>query len=133
MSESWYQKQEREAGEELKKLLARPIAPSRDMIGVIDEKTNEPEFFDPWDIFPVYGSYSSEFDNMALETLQNLLDGTFNDKTLAHEMFREMLCKKSLCDYGTSPRVCFPTSELKELLPEYIVKWKQYYELTWKS
>lgn len=130
--ETWYQKAEREAGEELEKLIAKPDAPTQDMIGVIDEKTNEPEYFDPWDMFPVYGSYSSEFDNMAIKTLENLLAGTFEDKGLAHEMFREILCKKGLCGYGTSPRVCFPTTQFKKLLPAYIEKWKQYYEIIWK-
>jgi len=125
MSENWYTKQEREAGEELEKLLAKPNAPTSDYIGVIDEKTNEPEYFDPWDIFPVYGNYSSEFDDMAIKTLENLLAGTFEDKGLAYEMFREILCKKNLCDYGTSPRVCFPTTQFKELLPQLIDKRSQ--------
>lgn len=133
MSESWYDKQEREAGEQLEKLLAKPIAPNRELIGVIDEKTNEPEYFDPWDMFPFYGSYSSEFDDMALDVLENLLEGNRKDETLAHEMFREVLCKKNLCDYGTSPRVCFPTTQFKKLLPELINKWKQYYNLSWKD
>jgi hypothetical protein len=133
MSENYYTKLEREAAEALKSLLNKPTAPSQDMIGVIDEKTNEPEYFDPWDIFPVYGNYSSEFDDMAIKTLENLLAGTFEDKGLAHEMFREILCKKNLCDYGTSPRVCFPTAQFKELLPQLIDKWKQYYKLSWES
>lgn len=131
MNEPYYQRVEREAAEELEKLLARPMAPTKHYIGVIDVKTDEPEFFDPWDIFPLYGNYSSEFDDMALEVLENLLNGNRVDETLAHEMFREMLCQKNLCDYGTSPRVCFPTTRFKELLPEYIAKWKEYYELAW--
>ena len=65
MAENYYRKAEREAGEELEKLLAKPMAPSADMVGVIDEATDEPEYFDPWDIFPIYGSYSSAFDDMA--------------------------------------------------------------------
>lgn len=131
MIEPYYQRVEREAAEELEKLLARPTAPIKDYIGVIDEKTDEPEFFDPWDIFPLYGNYSSEFDDMALRVLENLLNFNRVDETLAHEMFREMLCNKNLCDYGTSPRVCFPTTRFKELLPKYIIKWKEYYELAW--
>lgn len=131
MSENYYTKLAREANEELERLLARPTAPTSDDMGVIDEKTNEPEYFDPWDIFPVYGNYSSEFDDMAIKTLESLLAGTFDDKGLAHEMFREILCKKSLCDYGTSPRVCFPTAQFKELLPKYIDKWEEYYKLSW--
>lgn len=126
-----WKEREEQAIINVKKLLSRPIAPSEDYIGVIDEKTNEPEYFDPWDIFPVYGNYSSEFDEMALEVLENLLDGNRKDETLAHEIFREILCKMDLCDYGTSPRVCFPNTEFKELLPEFITKWKSYYELNW--
>lgn len=131
MSEPYYMRVEREAVEELKDLLARPIAPSQDLVGVIDDKTDKPEYFDPWDIFPVYGNYSSEFDDMAMEVLENLTEATREYETLAHEMFREILCKKNLCDYGTSPRVCFPTPGFRELLPEFIKKWKQYYELVW--
>jgi len=131
MSEPYYVRVQREAGEELEKLLARPIAPTQDYIGVIDEKTNESEYFDPWDIFPVYGSYSSEFDDMALEVLEHMQTKQFKNETLAHEMFREILCKKELCDYGTSPRVCFPSPTFEKLLPEYISKWKQYYRLQW--
>ena len=132
MSESFYSKLERKAGEELAALVAKPLAPSEDMIGVINEFTDEPEYFDPWDIFPLlYGSYSSSFDDMALEVLTNLVKRSFSGEELAHEMFREILCNKSLCDYGTSPRVCFPTKDFEELLPEYIEKWKQYYELQW--
>lgn len=131
---NYYEKLEQESIEELKELLARPMAPKRDYIGSIDPKTNKPEYFDPWGIFPsLYGNYSSEFDDMAIETLQHILDGNRREETLAHEMFREMLCRKNLCDYGTSPRVCFPTSDFRELLPEYIAKWKEYYKLNWSS
>lgn len=91
------------------------------------------ERIDPWNIFPVYGSYSSEFDDVALKTLENLLAGTFEDKGVEYEIFREILCKKNLCDYGTSPRVCFPTTQFKEQLPKYITKWKQYYKTQWES
>ena len=133
MSEAWYQKAERKAGEELAELLAKPSAPSHDLIGVIDEKTDQIQYFDPWDIFPLYGSYSSAFDDMAITVLENISDGNRKKETLAHEMFREMLCKKNLCDYGTSPRVCFPTEEFQELLPELITKWKQYRKLMWEE
>ena len=126
-----WKEQEEQAIKDVKKLLARPNSPTSDYIGCIDEKTNEPEYFDPWDIFPVYGNYSSEFDDVALTVLHNLLDGTTERENIAHEMFREMLCKMDLCDYGTSPRVCFPNTEFRKLLPEYINKWKEYYILQW--
>lgn len=133
MEESYTQRLERKAIEEMDKLLARPIAPSAEYTGTFNETTKEPEYFDPWDIFPVYGNYSSSFDDMALKVLENLLNGEYDDEELAHEMFREMLCEKGLCDYGTSPRVCFPTTGFKKLLPKFISKWKQYYKLTWEE
>lgn len=132
MEEPYYTKVERQAAEQLAELLARPIAPSAEMVGAFDEKTNKPKYFDPWDILPIYGSYSSDFDNIALEVLNSMLSGEYKEETLAHEMFREMLCYKNLCDYGTSPRVCFPTTQFEKLLQDYIDKWKQHYKLVWE-
>lgn len=119
---NYCEKLEIEAAEGLKKILSKPVnefgAPSTDE-------------FDPWEGFQLYGSYSSEFDNVALTVLENLSHQGFEGESLAHEMFREMLCKRDLCDYGTSPRVCFPTEQFKEMLPEYIDKWKKYYKAQW--
>ncbi len=70
---------------------------------------------------------------MALMVLTNLLNSSCSKEALAHEMFREMLCTKGLCDYGTSPRVCFPTQQFKKLLPQLIEKWKAYYKLQWED
>ena len=114
---------EAEAGRELRAILEKPLTAPGEMSSVDD--------FDPWDIFPLYGSYSSAFDDMALQTLTNLRDGHRDGEGLAHEMFREILCVKNLCDYGTSPRVCFPTTEFEELLPAFIEKWERYYERAW--
>lgn len=124
MGESWYDKKEREATEELTALLKLPV-----------EEQVHSQSFDPWRPFEkaLYGSYSSEFDNMALAVLDDLLHGTYNarDYGLAQEMFREILCTKGLCEYGTSPRSCWALPTFKELLPEYIAKWKEYYKLQW--
>lgn len=70
---------------------------------------------------------------MALRVLENLLAGRFDDEGLAEEMFREVLCNLELCDYGTSPRVCFPTNEFRVLLPSLIKKWREYYQIIWKE
>lgn len=121
----YYEKIEKESIEELKKILAKPVDFNSEL-GV--------EEFDPWEIFPLYGSYSSAFDDMAIATLTDILEGTYNapkDYELASEMFREMLCKKELCGYGTSPRSCWANQSFKDLLPGYIEKWKQYYKLNW--
>lgn len=127
---SWKER-EHKAVQSVKELLGRPMAPDGYMIGVIDETTDEPMYFDPWDIFPLYGNYSSEFDNLAIRVLSDIHNGRFDNHSVADEMFREMLCNMDLCDYGTSPRACFANSGFKELLPEYIERWKEYYELVW--
>jgi len=135
MSKTWVEKKEREAGEKLRKLLDKPMARTGDEIGIFDPNTDETEYFDPWDLFPeLYGSYSSEFDDVALTVLRNISEPDYDKRkkeNIAHEMFREMLCTKYLCDYGTSPRGCFGTKEFKKSLPELIDKWEQYYKLVW--
>jgi hypothetical protein len=92
------------------------------------------ETFDPWEIFPMfYGSYDSEFDDMAIEVLEAVREGNFRDEPLSHRMFREVLCTSDLCDYGTSPRGCFPNWDTRfaEVLPRLIEKWKQYRSAEW--
>ena len=125
--------QQQAAADKVRVVLAEPLAGDIALHGSIED-------FDPWEIFPcVYGSYSSAFDDMALEVLDNLEKAANRDydndvpETLAHEMFREMLCVADLCDYGTSPRVCFATEPFKAILPELITKWRAYYELMWET
>ena len=125
MSELPCMKIDREAGERLAALLALPMPESGDMLGTEGE-------FDPWEIVPgLYGSYSSEFDKLAIEVLCDVRDGTHMRTGLDAEIFREMLCTAHLCDYGTSPRACFPTTEFRELLPVLIERWRAYAELAW--
>jgi hypothetical protein len=90
--------------------------------------------FDPWRLFPaLYGAYSSDFDDLAIAVLSDLRDGYRHGqrRDLAAEMFREMLCTAELCDYGTSPRACFPVREFSERLPALIDKWTEYRKITW--
>lgn len=126
MSETYYQRLEREAIERLTALLALRMPAFR-------EEAGSEGVFDPWDIFPVYGSYSSDFDECALDVLRELRDRAKVRDDLGAEMFREMLCKQELCNYGTSPRVCFPSERFRHLLPEFIEKWQAYAELQWGS
>lgn len=91
------------------------------------------ECFDPWDLFPsLYGSYSSDFDDLAIAVLEDIRDRAHRHDDLASEMFREILCTSGLCNYGTSPRVCFPTIEFAPLLPALIDKWKEYASIMWE-
>lgn len=120
-------KTQAEAAAKVSELLALPMPESNDMMGIEGE-------FSPWDIFPaIYGSYSSEYDKCAIEVLCDLRDGTHHRTDLAGYMLREMLCVSNLCDYGTSPRVCFPTSEFRQLLPALVEKWREYALLAWSD
>lgn len=90
------------------------------------------DVFDPWRAFPsLYGSYSRDFDDVAIEVLENIRDSRFGEETTAHRMFREMLCTADLCDYGTSPRGCFANWEFKAVLPALIDRWKIYRKMEW--
>lgn len=113
------------AAAKVAEIFARPMPEDREVMGCEGD-------FDPWDIFPtLYGSYSSAFDKLAVEVLTDILHNRVNRDDLAGEMLREMLCTARLCDYGTSPRVCFPTQEFRALLPALIDKWAAYATLAW--
>lgn len=117
---------EREAAERLQALLAKPDIEN-------DEFRSDAEF-DPWDLFPaLYGTYSEEFDDLAIDVLERIAEHRVDDESLAHEMFREMLCTAELCSYGSSPRCCFPTERFKPLLPILIQRWKRYREIAWSD
>jgi len=118
---------EKDAAKKVAELLALPPIPSDGLYSI-------GECFDPWELFPaVYGSYSSEFDELAIAVLEDIRDGTHLRDDLANEIFREMLCTSDLCTYGTSPRVCFATREFAPLLPKLIEKWREYASIKWKS
>lgn len=129
MAEEWYLKAQREASEKLDALLAIP------QMDPHDRRDDDLEF-DPWRLFPcLYGSYSSEFDDLAIEVLTDIRDGYKPGQRadLASEMFREMLCTSDLCEYGTSPRACFPTTAFEKRLPALIEKWTEYRRLKWET
>lgn len=126
----------------LEKALALPDAQTKEQTAHADK------YFDPWALFPeLYGSYSSQFDELAINVLEDLQTSAaalsskelgawskacgYRRRDLASEIFREMLCTKDFCDYGTSPRVCFATGKFAEVLPQLIEKWKAYYKATW--
>jgi hypothetical protein len=116
---------ERDAADKVRAALALPVPESADDCGTEG-------FFDPWEIFPCfYGSYSGAFDQLALEVLRRVRDRRFGPEELSHEMFREYLCRHNLCDYGTSPKGCFPTLAFDPLLPELIEKWAAYSLVFW--
>jgi hypothetical protein len=124
---NYYEQREKAAGALVDALLAKPTIPD-------DGMYSDGECFDPWDLFPcLYGSYSSAFDELAVEVLSDIRDGTHNRTDLAAEMFREMLCTTGLCDYGTSPRVCFASVTFKPKLPRLIERWREFFAIRWKD
>jgi hypothetical protein len=123
--EPWYLQRERKAAENLRVHLAKPIDEHNDM----DDGVR----FDPWEIVPwLYGTYGGDFDRCAIQVLEELRDGEKHRSDLGAEMFREMLCRAGLCDYGTSPRACFPTQQFASMLPELIDKWKAFSMVQWR-
>ena len=115
---------EHEACAKLAVLLNLPSIPGG------DEMYSDDDHFDPWNLFPCfYGSYNSEFDDLAISVLEDMRDGTWKRRDLASEMLREVLCTSGLCDYGTSPRVCFASTKFAPMLPRLIDRWTEYAEL----
>lgn len=121
------QKVEAEARAKLLAVLEKPfVAQPRD-----DGCTYDEDEFDPWQLFTdIYGSYSSEFDQCAIDVLSEMIDGKKKRHDLASEMFREMLCANDYCEYGTSPRACFWNHD-KEILQQLIDRWMDYYVKRW--
>ena len=109
----------------LKNELRKPVPTKEESVCI--------DFFDPWEAFPLYGSYSDDFDKCAIDVLQEIRIKKKNRDDLGAEMFREILCSADLCDYGTSPRVCFANKEFMEILDELIEKWKAYSAAWWKD
>lgn len=92
------------------------------------------DVFEPWEaVFPMlYGTYDSAFSDCVLALLENLLINNWNNDDLATNIMRELLCTQGLCDYGSSPRTCFPTPEFKAILPELIWRWRRFDALLWQ-
>ncbi len=117
--------QNRKAAERVAALLALPMPEDEHEIG-------QEGYFDPWQVFPaLYGTYCGSFDRCAIEVLEELLRGRNQRDDLGAEMLREMLCNADLCEYGSSPRACFPTEEFRAHLPLLIERWRVYSRLHW--
>ena len=116
-----------------KKLLAareKPIAPSEDDLGMGD-------YFDPWEdvIHGIYGSYSSESDDLMIATLRAAQDRTtfelIKTRGFAAEFALYVLAGHGLIEYGTSPRGGWPDPEIADLWGQLIEKWTAYAAAHW--
>jgi FPC/CPF motif-containing protein YcgG len=129
---NWISEREKASVEKVREQLAKRLPQ--------DNQDFDDDVFDPWELFPcIYGSYSSAFDDMALLVLRNIQlaqERRYDEQApeeLAHEIFREMLCRLNLCDYGTSPRVCFATGHFAEVLPALIERWAAWAQVQWEQ
>lgn len=115
--------------EQLEAALEKPL-PESDCIGDIDR-------FDPWEdvIQGIYGSYSSECDDLMIEALKAVRDkATFEfmaGRGFAAEFALYILAGHRLTDYGTSPRGGWPEPSITDLWQPLIDKWEAYAKVSW--
>jgi hypothetical protein len=108
------------------------------------------DYYDPWTAMRIHcGGYGSEVDLDVIRVLRaiavgsrNCIEGLEGPKgyvtdiaeqtgmSASHvELIQYMLCSADWCDYGTSPRGCFPNwdGDFEAL----IAAWEKYYEQQW--
>lgn len=116
--------------EELIEALDKPLPTNADDLG-------DDEFFDPWQdiIKGIHGSYASECDELMIETLEAVRDGTTFDliekRGFVVEFMLYVLSGHQLTDYGTSPRGAWPTH--RDLWQPLIDKWTGYSKVHWSE
>lgn len=102
-----------------------------------EEDENGP-YWDPWSALGIYcATYNSRIDADALAVLVGIHKGLFNEEiAAAHvlpeqyvELLQSIFSSAGWCDYGTSPRGCFPSDPVS--FPKIIDTWREYYRRTW--
>ncbi|RVO41386.1 hypothetical protein CN093_09010 [Sinorhizobium meliloti] len=128
MVENPYEKFSRMRREKLEGALALPLPVSIDDVGCEG-------VFDPWEhvIKGIHGGYSSESDDIMIEVLEAVRDGTtfelIRQKGFIAEFMLYVLSGHGLTEYGTSPRGAWP--DQRDLWQLLIDKWKAYREVAW--
>lgn len=98
------------------------------------------DYWDPWEALRIgCCSYHSAIDVAAIRVLEGIHSGKYctdiaheNDlDPLLVEMLQGIFCSADWCEYGSSPRGCFPTD--RENFHLLIDGWKTYYKITWGS
>lgn len=101
------------------------------------EDENGP-YWDPWEAIEIHcGGYNSEVDADAIAVLKAIRNGGYvshiakeTGLSEAHvELWQYIFCSADWCDYGTSPRGCFPMPGID--FPALIAAWETYYERSW--
>jgi hypothetical protein len=114
------------------KTAAEIVAPNQE-----DENS---EYWDPWEALGLgCCSYSGDADDNALAVLRGIRDGLYSTDiakrtglTSSHvELLQGIFCSADWCEYGTSPRGCWPVD--REGFPALIAAWEAYYQRHWGS
>lgn len=95
--------------------------------------------FDPWEKLGRCGGYNSAVDQQALDVLRCIRRPNTmfcNDiaerlgMTPEHvELFQYLFCSADWCEYGSSPRGCFPMDDAA--FEKLIGDWEAYYRAAW--
>lgn len=108
-------------------------------------------YWDPWEVIAIpAGGYNSSVDLDAIYVLRAIRDGVASGKSgddyknyvtdiskrigmsESHvELWQYIFCSADWCDYGTSPRGCFPAHGLQ--FDALITAWEAYYVRRWKE
>lgn len=101
------------------------------------DTVGDPDCFDPWEdvITGIYGSYSSESDDLMLAALCAVRDKETFDfikrRGFAGEFALYVLAGHGLLEYGMSPRGGWPDHEIADLWQPLIDKWEAYDRIAW--
>lgn len=112
--------------------LAKPVPEHESDVG-------DMAFFDPWTdvIEGIYGSYSSESDELMIGALKAARDHTtfefIKAKGFAGEFALYVLAGHNLLEYGTSPRGGWPDPIAADSWQALIDKWEVYAAVCWKQ
>lgn len=105
-----------------------------------NEDDEHGDYWNPWVALGIgCGGYRGDGDQNALAVLRginvHLYSTDIAERTglaSSHvELLQEIFCSANWCEYGTSPRGCWPID--REGFPLLIEAWEQYYERHWSE
>ena len=97
-------------------------------------------YWNPWDALGQSClSYNSEIDAEAISVLRGIAAGKYCHNIATEtglspshvELFQSIFAGAGWCEYGTSPRGCWPID--REGFPALIEAWESYFQRQWKG